>query len=104
MWRMPCVSVEIWGRLYGVTVKVALHGGLPQGQAAICSYLLACLAAIVGLLLLGCGLFGCGLHGGDVHEHVIAAIVGTDETEALLGVEEFHGASRHTANLSLDRD
>ena len=40
MWRMPCVSVEIWGRLYGVTVKVALHGGLPQGQAAICSYLL----------------------------------------------------------------
>ena len=47
MWRMPCVSVEIWGRPYEAAVKVALYGGLPQGQAAICSYLLACLAAML---------------------------------------------------------
>ena len=38
MWRMPCVSVEILDRPYEVTVKVALYGGLPQGQAAVDSY------------------------------------------------------------------
>lgn len=38
MWRMPCVSVEIWGRPYEAAVKVVLYGGLPQGQAAMCSY------------------------------------------------------------------
>lgn len=35
MWRMPCVSVEIWGKPYEATKRIALYGGLPQGQAAI---------------------------------------------------------------------
>jgi hypothetical protein len=35
------------------------------------------------------------LHGADVDEAVIAAIVGLDETKALVGIEEFNGANRH---------
>src|SRR5690606_13771013 len=34
-------------------------------------------------------------NGGDVHEHVLAAVVGLDEAVALGGVEPFHGAGSH---------
>src|SRR5690348_16077335 len=32
----------------------------------------------------------------DVHEHILAAVIRLDEAEALLGVEPFHGAYRHS--------
>src|SRR3954452_4780223 len=35
------------------------------------------------------------LHGADVHEHVLAALVGLNEAVALLFVEPLHGTSRH---------
>lgn len=36
-----------------------------------------------------------GLHGADVDETVISAIVGLDEAETTIGVEEFYGADGH---------
>src|ERR1051326_5126866 len=46
-----------------------------------------------------------GVHAGafdraDVHEYVLAAIIGLDESEALLAVEPFHSALRHMTLLS----
>src|ERR687886_1096051 len=52
------------------------------------------------LLVLVQGLQPRGLHGGDVDEHVLAAVLGLDEAEALVGVEPLHGAGGH-ATLSL---
>src|SRR4051812_42563867 len=40
------------------------------------------------------------LDGGDVHEDVVAAVVGLDEAEALGGVEPLHGAGSHVLSLS----
>src|ERR1700744_270381 len=35
------------------------------------------------------------LDGGDVHEHVLAAVIGLNETEAFLAVKPLHDTSRH---------
>src|SRR3954452_6369391 len=35
------------------------------------------------------------LHGADMHEHVLAALVGLNEAVALLVVEPLHSTSRH---------
>src|SRR5215469_7866785 len=36
------------------------------------------------------------LDGGDVHEHILRAVFRLDEAEALLSVEPFHSADRHS--------
>ncbi|CDO34685.1 hypothetical protein SPHV1_180025 [Novosphingobium sp. KN65.2] len=41
-----------------------------------------------------------GLHGTDVHEGIVAATLKLDEAEALVRVEEFHGATTLTDNLA----
>jgi hypothetical protein len=63
------------------------------GLAALHAHLEAHLLAFVQARQTG------GLHGGDVHEHVLAALVGDDEPIPLGGVEPLHSASGHAALL-----
>jgi hypothetical protein len=40
------------------------------------------------------------LHRGDVHEHILRAIVRLNEAEAFLGIEKLHSSDRHQEFLS----
>jgi hypothetical protein len=40
------------------------------------------------------------LHRGDVHEHILRAIIWLNEAEAFLGIEKLHSSDRHQEFLS----
>src|SRR5262249_61976411 len=43
------------------------------------------------------GTFDCA----DVHEYILPAVIGLDESEALLAVEPLHSAVRHISSLQI---
>src|SRR3954468_7647082 len=59
------------------------------------------LKLVGNLLTLSEAAHACALDGADVHEHVLAALIGLNEAVALLFVEPLHGPSRHSRSFSL---
>src|SRR5581483_4612683 len=73
-----------------------------SGRLQIASSLLAALGDdLVGDLLTFVERAHTGaLHSGDVHEHILRAVIRLDESIALLGIEELHSSDRHQTFLS----
>src|ERR1700712_1773182 len=67
-------------------------GGLQIDRGGLA--LLATLDIVADLLAFGQRHAGA-LDGGDVHEHILGAIIGLDETITLLRIEPLHGAYGH---------
>src|ERR1035437_1775798 len=43
------------------------------------------------------------LNRGDVHEHILGAVIRLNKAEAFLGIEELHSSSRHRSSFHASR-
>ena len=66
-------------------------------RAAVCNQFVGDLLAFIQALKTG------PLDGGDVHESILAAVVGLDEAETLGRIEPLHSAGRHRRHLAFRR-